>query len=73
MVMPRILITGANRGIGLALTLRFAQAGWQVDACCRAPEPAHEVVLHRQKVQTHGRQRMLVVGASSRQRSSRML
>lgn len=37
---PRVLITGANRGIGLALTRTFAAHGWQVDACCRAPERA---------------------------------
>lgn len=40
MVAPRVLITGANRGIGLALTTHFARHGWQVDACCRAPEQA---------------------------------
>ena len=34
---PTILITGANRGIGLQLTEQFAQDGWQVLACCRNP------------------------------------
>lgn len=38
-----ILITGANRGIGLALTESFVSAGWQVFACCRAPEAAIEL------------------------------
>lgn len=33
--MPTILITGANRGIGLALTESFAQDGWKIHACCR--------------------------------------
>ncbi|WP_062707258.1 SDR family oxidoreductase [Grimontia marina] len=32
-----MLITGANRGIGLALTQIYLNAGWQVDACCRQP------------------------------------
>lgn len=35
-----ILITGANRGIGLALCRCFATAGWRVFACCRNPEGA---------------------------------
>lgn len=30
-----LLITGANRGIGLALTKAFLAAGWQVYATCR--------------------------------------
>jgi NAD(P)-dependent dehydrogenase (short-subunit alcohol dehydrogenase family) len=38
-----ILITGANRGIGLALTRTFAESGWQVLACCREPGAAVEL------------------------------
>lgn len=38
-----ILITGANRGIGLALAEKFAASGWQVLACCRNPEAAVEL------------------------------
>lgn len=38
--MPTILITGANRGIGLELTRRYAADGWQVIACCRKPKEA---------------------------------
>ncbi|MGF1686250.1 SDR family oxidoreductase [Photobacterium japonica] len=30
-----VLITGANRGIGLALTQRYLKSGWHVLACCR--------------------------------------
>ena len=30
-----VLITGANRGIGLALTQLYLKTGWQVYACCR--------------------------------------
>ena len=35
-----ILITGANRGIGLELTEQFAADGWTVLACCRSPDDA---------------------------------
>ena len=35
-----ILITGANRGIGLELTEQFAADGWTVLACCRNPADA---------------------------------
>jgi NAD(P)-dependent dehydrogenase (short-subunit alcohol dehydrogenase family) len=35
-----ILITGSNRGIGLELCKQYAEAGWQVHACCRQPENA---------------------------------
>ena len=38
--MPTLLITGANRGIGLALVRGFAGDGWRVHACCRQPERA---------------------------------
>lgn len=33
--MPNVLITGANRGIGLEFTRQYAKAGWQVFACSR--------------------------------------
>lgn len=33
--MPSILITGAGRGIGLALTRQYRDAGWRVIACHR--------------------------------------
>ncbi|MEE4360233.1 MAG: SDR family oxidoreductase [Pseudomonadales bacterium] len=38
--MARLVITGANRGIGLELTKRYAAAGHAVVACCRAPAQA---------------------------------
>lgn len=41
--MPSILITGANRGIGLELTRSFVGHDWKVFACCRAPESADEL------------------------------
>ncbi len=51
--MPTVLITGAGRGLGLALVEVYARRGWRVHACCRAPDQAHglravtgEVVVH---------------------------
>nr|VFK25996.1 MAG: Short-chain dehydrogenase [Candidatus Kentron sp. MB]VFK33259.1 MAG: Short-chain dehydrogenase [Candidatus Kentron sp. MB]VFK76118.1 MAG: Short-chain dehydrogenase [Candidatus Kentron sp. MB] len=41
--MQTILITGANRGIGLELTRQYAEDGWVVFACCRSPGNAHEL------------------------------
>ena len=38
--MKTVLITGANRGLGLEFCRQYAQAGWQVIACCRQPEKA---------------------------------
>jgi NAD(P)-dependent dehydrogenase (short-subunit alcohol dehydrogenase family) len=41
--MPVILITGASRGLGLEFARQYAQAGWQVLACCRHPDSATEL------------------------------
>ncbi len=38
--MKTVLITGANRGLGLEFTRQYADAGWQVIACCRQPQEA---------------------------------
>ncbi len=38
--MPRVLITGANRGIGFEFVSQYASEGWHVIACCRDPEGA---------------------------------
>jgi NAD(P)-dependent dehydrogenase (short-subunit alcohol dehydrogenase family) len=46
MANPTILITGANRGIGLELTEQFAEDGWQVLACCRNPADARQLHSH---------------------------
>ena len=38
--MRTALVTGANRGIGLEFIAQLDDAGWQVQACCRAPAAA---------------------------------
>lgn len=38
--MNTLLITGANRGIGLEFCKQYAAAGWRVLACCRDPGKA---------------------------------
>ena len=43
MASRTILITGANRGIGLELSEQFAEDGWQVLACCRNPADAGQL------------------------------
>lgn len=35
-----ILITGANRGIGLEFATQFAADNWRIIACCRQPDQA---------------------------------
>lgn len=39
-IMKTLLITGANRGIGLEFCKQYAAAGWRVLACCRDPRKA---------------------------------
>ena len=38
--MPTILITGANRGIGLELCKQYLKSDWKVHAACRDPNNA---------------------------------
>ena len=37
---PVVLVTGASRGIGLAIVQAFAGAGWRTAGCARTPGPA---------------------------------
>ncbi|MGJ0535112.1 MAG: SDR family oxidoreductase [Methylocystis sp.] len=41
--MPTLLITGANRGLGLEFVKQYAAAGWRVLACCRMPATAENL------------------------------
>ncbi|PSW14731.1 SDR family oxidoreductase [Photobacterium sanctipauli] len=38
--MSTVVVTGANRGIGLALVKEFIKLGWHIIATCRDPENA---------------------------------
>lgn len=41
--MSTVLITGANRGLGLEFCRQYAQANWDVVACCRRPSQAGQL------------------------------
>ena len=38
-----VLVTGANRGLGLEFTRQYAADGWKVFAACRSPEDAGDL------------------------------
>jgi NAD(P)-dependent dehydrogenase (short-subunit alcohol dehydrogenase family) len=46
-----VLITGANRGLGLEFSRQYAADGWHVIACCRDPKDAPE--LKKLKADVH--------------------
>lgn len=59
--MPSVLITGANRGLGLEFARQYAADGWRVHACCRNPGRAGalaglagDVVVHALDVSDAG-------------------
>jgi len=41
--MSSVLITGANRGLGLEFAKQYGNDGWRVFACCRYPDRAEEL------------------------------
>jgi NAD(P)-dependent dehydrogenase (short-subunit alcohol dehydrogenase family) len=51
--MPTVLITGANRGLGLEFARQYAADGWRVLACCRAPAEAPELAAIAGDVTVH--------------------
>ena len=40
---PTVLVTGSNRGLGLAFTEQYAALGWNVLATCRDPGAASDL------------------------------
>jgi len=51
-----LLITGANRGIGLEYVRQYADDGWRVIACCRQPEQAgalQRLAAGNQQIEIH--------------------
>ncbi len=51
--MPSLLVTGANRGLGLAFVRSYLADGWTVHACCRHPEKARALQELGDAVQRH--------------------
>ena len=52
--MPTVLITGANRGLGLEFARQYAAEGWQVIATCRRPAEASTLKALGADVAVHG-------------------
>lgn len=60
--MSTVLITGANRGLGLEFARQYAERGWDVIACCRSvsdglqalADESSGVRLHALDVSDHG-------------------
>jgi NAD(P)-dependent dehydrogenase (short-subunit alcohol dehydrogenase family) len=57
--MPSVLITGANRGLGLEFARQYLVDGWQVYAACRDPASASE--LRQLTEDSGGRLRTLAI------------
>jgi NAD(P)-dependent dehydrogenase (short-subunit alcohol dehydrogenase family) len=51
--MPTVLITGANRGLGLEFARQYAAEGWQVIAGCRHPRNALDLKALEGAVSVH--------------------
>lgn len=51
--MPTILITGANRGLGLEFAKQYAADGWRVIATCRNPLKAQGLAPLQGDVEVH--------------------
>ena len=51
--MPTVLITGANRGLGLEFTRQYSADGWRVIATCRKPDDAQELAAIAGNVDIH--------------------
>jgi NAD(P)-dependent dehydrogenase (short-subunit alcohol dehydrogenase family) len=55
--MTTILVTGANRGLGLEFVRQYAQDGATIHAACRRPEKAKDLIdlanAHKGKITVH--------------------
>ncbi|MEX2643177.1 MAG: SDR family oxidoreductase [Acetobacterales bacterium] len=51
--MPTVLVTGANRGLGLEFVRQYAADGWRAHACCRKPDDAAELKAVEGDVRIH--------------------
>lgn len=58
MPMPSVLISGANRGLGLEFCRQYAANGWEVIACCRNPSKAEDL---SRLVDCHSNVRMMAL------------
>ncbi len=47
--MATVLVTGANRGLGLEYVRQYANAGWDVIACTRSPDKSTELDTLRRR------------------------
>ncbi|WP_114766803.1 SDR family oxidoreductase [Vibrio rhodolitus] len=53
--MSTVLITGANRGLGLEFVRQYAEKGWHVLAACRSPEQAdklNQLIAENQQIKS---------------------
>ncbi|MFO0998309.1 MAG: SDR family oxidoreductase [Alphaproteobacteria bacterium] len=51
--MPNVLVTGANRGIGLEFVRQYAGEGWRVYATCRDPAKATALKALKGEISVH--------------------
>jgi len=65
-----ILITGANRGIGLELSRVFSQYDWDVIACCRKPDEA--LALESIQAASEGRLKIKQLDVTSDEQISKL-
>ena len=52
--MPTVMITGANRGIGLEFVRQYAAGGWKVLATCRNPIGLGDLARVEGDIEIHG-------------------
>jgi NAD(P)-dependent dehydrogenase (short-subunit alcohol dehydrogenase family) len=55
--VPAVLITSANRGLGLEFAAQYLAAGWHVYAACRQPKPAEKL----QRLAQNAKNRVAIV------------